>query len=171
MFFLGRHEPRKGLGVLLDAWAGLDRDAVLWVASDGPETEALRARRTPNVEWLGRVSDAERASRLKGATVFCAPALGQESFGIVLLEAMAAGTPVLASDIPGYANVARPDREAVLVNPGDPEALRAGLRRLLDADGLRADLAEAGEVRAAEFSLHRLAERFVPVYETAIAVA
>ncbi len=171
VLFLGRHEPRKGLGVLLDAWAGLDRDAVLWVASDGPDTQALRERRTPNVVWLGRITDDEKAARLKAATIFCAPSLGQESFGIVLLEAMAAGTAVLASDIPGYANVARPDREALLVPPGDPEALRAGLRRLLDADGLRGELIEAGDQRVPDFSLARLAERYVPVYETAIAVA
>ncbi len=126
VLFLGRHEPRKGLSVLLDAWAGLDRDAVLWVASDGPETQALRERRTPNVVWLGRITDDEKAAHLKAATIFCAPALGQESFGIVLLEAMAASTAVLASDIPGYRNVARPDREALLVPPGDPEAFRAG---------------------------------------------
>jgi len=170
VLFLGRHEPRKGLGVLLDAWTGLDRDAVLWVASDGPETESLRARRTPRVEWLGRITDAERAARLKGATVFCAPALGQESFGIVLLEAMAAGTAVLASDIPGYGNVARPGEEALMVPPGDAEQLRRGLRRLLDADDLRARLVAAGDQRVAEFSLARLAERFLPVYETAIAV-
>jgi phosphatidyl-myo-inositol alpha-mannosyltransferase len=171
VLFIGRHEPRKGLAVLLDAWAGLDRDAVLWVTSDGPETRALRDRRTPNVEWLGRITDHEKAARLKAATVFCAPALGQESFGIVLLEAMAAGTAVLASDIPGYANVARRDKEALLVPPGDPEALRAGLRRILDADALRSDLVGAGEQRAMEFSLVRVAERYLPVYETAIAVA
>lgn len=171
VLFLGRHEPRKGLGVLLDAWAGLDRDAVLWVASDGPETQTLRERRTPNVVWLGRITDDEKASRLKAATIFCAPALGQESFGIVLLEAMAAGTAVLASDIPGYRNVARPDEEALLVPPGDAEALRAGLRRLLDADGLRSALVDAGELRVPEFSLARLAERYLPVYETAIAVS
>ena len=170
VLFLGRHEPRKGLGVLLDAWVGLDRDAVLWVASDGPETETLRARNTPNVEWLGRITDEERAARLKGAAVFCAPALGQESFGIVLLEAMAAGTAVLASDIPGYRNVAHPDRDALMVPPGDPEALRVALRRLLDADELRARLVAAGEQRVAEFSLDHLAERFVTVYETAIAL-
>jgi phosphatidylinositol alpha-mannosyltransferase len=171
VLFLGRHEPRKGLAVLLDAWVGLDRDAVLWVASDGPETEALRNRRTPNVEWLGRVTDDEKAARLKAATVFCAPALGQESFGIVLLEAMAAGTALLASDIPGYRNVARPGQEALLVAPGDPDALRAGLRRLLDADDLRQSLVDAGDQRVSEFSLARLAERYVPVYETAVAVA
>ncbi len=171
VLFLGRHEPRKGLAVLLDAWAGLDRDAVLWVASDGPETQALRERRTPNVVWLGRITDDEKAARLKAAPIFCAPALGQESFGIVLLEAMAAGTAVLASDIPGYRNVARPDEEALLVPPGDPEALRAGLRRLLDADGLRRELIDAGDLRVPEFSLARLAERYLPVYETAIAVS
>lgn len=171
VLFLGRHEPRKGLGVLLDAWAGLDRDAVLWVASDGPETDALRARRTPNVVWLGRISEDEKASRLSAATIFCAPALGQESFGIVLLEAMAARTAVLASDIPGYRNVARPGREALMVPPGDAEALRSGLRRLLDADDLRRGLVDAGTERVAEFSMARLAERYVPVYETAIAVA
>jgi phosphatidyl-myo-inositol alpha-mannosyltransferase len=170
VLFLGRHEPRKGLDVLLDAWVGLDRDAVLWVGSDGPDTDALMARRTPNVEWLGRITDDERAARLRGATVFCAPALGQESFGIVLLEAMAAGTAVVASDIPGYRNVARPDREALVFPPGDADALRLALRRMLDADALRADLVEAGETRSAEFSMTRLAERFLPVYETAIAV-
>ena len=171
VLFLGRHEPRKGLGVLLDAWAGLDRDAVLWVASDGPETQMLRERRTPNVTWLGRITDDEKAARLKAATIFCAPALGQESFGIVLLEAMAARTAVLASDIPGYREVARPDQEALLVPPGDPEALRAGLRRLLDADDLRRELVGGGELRVPEFSLARLAERYIPVYETAIAVS
>jgi phosphatidylinositol alpha-mannosyltransferase len=170
VLFVGRHEPRKGLGVLLDAWMGLDRDAVLWVAGEGPETEELQARRTPNVEWMGRVTDHEIARRLKGATVFCAPSLRQESFGVVLLEAMAAGTAIVACDIPGYRNVARPDVEAIMAPPGDPEALRLALRRALDADARRSELVEAGERRVAEFSMNRLAERYVPVYETAIAV-
>ncbi len=169
VLFVGRHEPRKGLGVLLDAWTGLDRDATLWVASDGPETEALRARRTPNVEWLGRISESEKLARLKGATVFCAPALGQESFGIVLLEGMAAGTAVLASDIPGYRNVARDDLNALMVTADDPHALRLGLRRLLDADDLRARLEEAASVHVLDFSLARLAQRYLGVYEQAIA--
>jgi phosphatidyl-myo-inositol alpha-mannosyltransferase len=167
VLFLGRHEPRKGLGVLLDAWTGLDRDAVLWVASDGPETESLKARHTPHVEWLGRLTETEKLARLKGATVFCAPATGQESFGIVLLEGMAAGTCVIASDIPGYRNVARHDENAWMVPPEDADALRAGLRRLLDADDLRARLEEAGAARVAEFSLARLASRYLDVYEQA----
>jgi phosphatidyl-myo-inositol alpha-mannosyltransferase len=168
VMFCGRHEPRKGLGVLLDAWVGLDRDAELWVASDGPETEALMARRTPRVEWLGRITEADKRARLAGATIFCTPATGQESFGIVLLEAMAAGACVLASDIPGYRNVGRHDVNAWMVPPDDAEALGAGLRRLLDADDLRDRLVEAGSARVLDFSLHRLAERYVEVYEQAI---
>jgi phosphatidylinositol alpha-mannosyltransferase len=169
VFFCGRHEPRKGLEVLLEAWERLDGDAELWVASDGPETERLRARGSARVRWLGRITEAEKASRLRSATVFCAPSLGQESFGIVLLEAMAAGTPVVASDIPGYRQVARADHEeALLVPPGDVEALAGALRRLLDDPALRERISLRGEQRAAEFSLHRLAERYLGVYASAV---
>lgn len=168
VLFVGRHEPRKGLGVLLDAWSGIDRDATLWVASDGPETAALTGRNVPDVEWLGRISEPEKLARLKGATVFCAPALGQESFGIVLLEAMAAGTSVLASDIPGYRNVARNDVNALMVAPGNPEALRIGLQRLLDGEELRARLERAASTHVTEFSLPHLAERYLEAYEQAI---
>ena len=120
ILFVGRHEPRKGLEVLLEAFSALDPDAVLWVAGEGPETAALAAATPGNVEWLGRISDEELAARLRTAAVFCAPSLHGESFGVVLLEAMAAGTPVVASDIAGYRDVARHDGEAVLVPGGDP---------------------------------------------------
>jgi phosphatidyl-myo-inositol alpha-mannosyltransferase len=169
ILFLGRHEPRKGLDVLLDAFADLEREAVLWVTSDGPETKQLLARDIPNVEWIGVISDEEKARRLRGATVFCAPSVGGESFGIVLLEAMAASTAVLASDIDGYRNVARADRDALLVPPNDADALRDALRRVLDDESRRAELVASGEQRAAEFSMRRLAERFLGVYESAIA--
>ncbi len=127
--FVGRHEPRKGLEVLLDAFAGLDRDADLWVIGDGPETESLRARGVRRVEWLGRVTEEEKQARLRGATIACFPAIDGESFGVVLLEAMAAGTALVASDIDGYRTVSRADREALLVPPGDVDALRHSLRR------------------------------------------
>jgi phosphatidylinositol alpha-mannosyltransferase len=171
ILFVGRHEPRKGLSVLLDAFDGLERDAALWVAGDGPETEALRARGIRDVEWLGRISDAEKARRLRGATIYCAPSLRGESFGMVLLEAMAAAVPAIASDIPGYCSVARPDREAVIVPPGDATAWRTALRRLLDDSSQRARLIAAGEQRAHELSMTRLAERFVPIYDTALAAS
>lgn len=169
VFFVGRHEPRKGLAVLLEAWRGIDRDARLWVGGVGPETDALRGMAVPRVSWLGRIDDDELASRMQGATVFCAPAISHESFGIVLIEAMAASTPVVATDIPGYRNVARSDREGLLVPPDDPPALRAALQRALDEPALRAKLVTAGDVRAREFSLRRLAEEYLSLYDVAIA--
>jgi phosphatidyl-myo-inositol alpha-mannosyltransferase len=168
ILFVGRHEPRKGLGVLLDAFADLDRDAVLWVAGEGPATDALRRRGVPGVEWIGLISEEEKARRLRAATVFCAPALGGESFGIVLLEAMAASTAVVASDIDGFRNVSRADRDALLVEPGDAGALRDTLRRALDDPTRRAELIASGEQRATEFSLRHVAERFITLYESAI---
>lgn len=167
VLFVGRHEPRKGLRVLIDAWQGIDRDATLWVAGHGPETDELRARNVAGVEWLGKIPDPELASRMRAASAFCAPAIGGESFGVVLLEAMAASTAVVATDIPGYRNVARQDREALLVPPEDPGALRAALQRLLDDPALVGDLVAAGEIRADEFSMTAGAARYLPVYEEA----
>ncbi len=169
ILFVGRHEPRKGLDVLLEAFRQLDRDAVLWVAGEGPNTSALTATAPPGVEWLGRISDQELAQRLRAATVFCAPSLHGESFGVILLEAMAAGTPVVASDISGYRDVARQDKEAVLVPGGDAVALAAGLRRVLDDATLAGRLVEAGTARAASFSMERLAARYADLYESLLA--
>lgn len=170
VLFVGRHEPRKGLEVLLEAFAGLDPSsrAVLWVAGDGPATEQLGAGAPPGVEWLGRISDDELARRLRAASAFCAPSIHGESFGVVLLEAMAAGTPIVASDIAGYRDVARHGREAVLVGAGDAPALRDALHRVLDDSELGAELVEAGAARAATFSMERLAERYVSLYEAVL---
>jgi phosphatidylinositol alpha-mannosyltransferase len=167
VFFLGRHEERKGLEVLIAAVDSLP-DVRLWVAGQGPQTDELKARTQGNgrIEWLGRVDDEEAASRLRGADVFCAPSLHGESFGVVLLEAMAAQTPIVASDLPGYRNVATPDVDALLVPPGDPAALADGLKRVLGDAALARELVGAGEARAAEFSMDRLAERYIALYES-----
>lgn len=171
-FFIGRHEQRKGLAVLLDAWKGIDRDAVLWVGGTGPQTDELRAgTATTDIEWLGAITDAERDARLTGATVLCAPSLHGESFGVVLLEGMAAGTTVVASAIEGYANVARADRDALLVPAGDVTALRGALRRVFDDPALRKRLVSEGHARAEEFSMARLAERYLELYERALVPA
>jgi phosphatidylinositol alpha-mannosyltransferase len=166
--FVGRHEQRKGLAVLLDAFAGLERDADLWVIGDGPEGSMLRARGVPRVRWLGQVTEDEKQARLRGATIACFPAVEGESFGVVLLEAMAARTALVASDIDGYRTVSRPDREAVLVPPGDVSRLRGALRALLDDPARRAALVAEGARRADEFSMVHLAERFLPLYQRAI---
>ena len=165
--FVGRHEPRKGLGVLLDAFAGLERDADLWVIGEGPQTAELEARRVPGVHWLGRVSEHEKARRLRGATIACFPSIEGESFGVVLLEAMAAGTALVASDLTGYRHVARGDREAVLVAPGDAGSLRSGLRALLDDPARRARLVAEGRARAREFSMEHLTSALVERYRAA----
>ena len=172
VLFVGRHEPRKGLGVLLDAFVGLggDRDLPappeLWVAGQGPQTDELRARRVPGVQWLGRISEPEKRRRLRAATVACFPSTEGESFGVVLLEAMAAGTAIVASDLSGYREVARVDREALLVEPGDPTALRAVLARVLAQPDLRSGLVASGRERAAEFSMAHLAAEFADRYES-----
>jgi phosphatidylinositol alpha-mannosyltransferase len=139
----------------------------VWVAGTGPQTEELQRRFAGDdrIEWLGRISDEEKFARMRGADVFCAPSLGGESFGVVLLEAMAAGTVVVASDLPGYRNAARPGHDALLTPPGDVEALARGLRRVLGEPGLVEDLVGAGEERAADFSMVRLAERYLELFE------
>jgi phosphatidylinositol alpha-mannosyltransferase len=171
IFFVGRHEPRKGLEVLLEAMAALPADVRLWVASDGPDTDRLRARFAgdPRIEWLGRLSEEDKIAHLRGASVFCAPSLRGESFGVVLIEAMAARTPIVASDLPGYRNVARPGQDAVMVPPGDVEALAGALQRVLADPGLAGALRSSGSKRADEFSMERLAAEYVTIYERMLA--
>jgi phosphatidylinositol alpha-mannosyltransferase len=166
IFFIGRHEPRKGLAQLLEAAALIDEDVAVWVASEGPQTAELQKRYAADtrIEWLGRISDQEKAARMRGADVFCAPSLGGESFGVVLLEAMAAGTVVVASDLPGYRNAARPGQEALLTPPGDVRALAAALRRVLHEPQLVDDLVGRGEARAQVCSMDRLADRYLELF-------
>lgn len=170
VFFIGRHEDRKGLAVLLEAVSRMASPPTVWVASDGPQTAELKSRYGQNgpIKWLGRISDAERASRMKGAGVCCFPSLRGESFGLVLLESMAAGTPVVASDIDGYRRVV--GEAGVLVPPADPAALAAALATLLADAGERARLARAGSERAAELSMDRLAGLYLDLYDRAAAV-
>ena len=170
IFFCGRHEERKGLDVLLAAMAEVGqingKDVRLWIASNGPDTERLRAQSVGDarVEWLGRLSDEEKIARLKGADVFCAPSLHGESFGVVLIEAMAAGTCIVASALDGYRNVATDDVDSVLVPPGDAHALAAALERALSDDVLAKRLIAAGETRADDFSMTTLAQRYAEIY-------
>jgi phosphatidylinositol alpha-mannosyltransferase len=168
IFFIGRHEDRKGLDVLLEAMASLPADVRLWVAGDGPNTDELRRRHAGDarIEWLGRIDDAEKHRRTRGAQAFCAPALRGESFGIVLLEGMAAGTPVVASDIDGYRNVATDGTDAILVPPGDAVALAKALSLALEGGPAIDAMVEAGRRRADELSMDRLADRYRELYAT-----
>lgn len=173
IFFCGRHEERKGLAVLLDAFAKLPGNVRLWIASDGPDTPVLRARTAGDqrISWLGRIDDTEKFGRLRGATVFCAPSLHGESFGVVLIEAMAAGTPVVASSLDGYRNVATDGVDSLLVEPGDADALAGALTSALGDATLGERLRAAGSKRAQDFSMHHLADEYVSIYRELIARA
>ena len=171
LLFVGRFEPRKGLLDLLKAYRILRRTGCrcrLLVAGGGPqEREARRyvmTRRMGGVEFLGRVSDEERDALFRTADVFVSPATGRESFGIVLLEAMAAGTPIVCSDIHGYKGVVRRGREALLVPPRKPKAIAAAVARLLSDDGLREEMGRSGRERAEEFTWERVTAKVDEYY-------
>jgi len=170
IFFIGRHEERKGLSILLEALSKLPPDVHLWIASDGPQTAELKTRFASDsrIEWLGRISDAEKISRMSRASVFCAPSLHGESFGVVLLEAMAAGTPVVASNLDGYRNVATDDETALLVETGNVASLASALARVLVDPRLAARLTANGREHAQRFSMDALADRYIEMYERAL---
>jgi len=172
VLFLGRHEPRKGLATLLDAFTAVPDPVVLWVAGDGPETLELRRRHPPGtrIRWLGVLSDDEVARRLAGADVLCAPSLRGESFGMVLLEGMAAGCAVVASDIPGYRAAA--GGHASLVAPGDPAALGRMLSEAVAGVTGSSGTSSPPVLRAAfdhaeGWSMERLATRYLDLYRRA----
>ncbi len=177
ILFLGRHEPRKGLAVLLAAHERLPVPRpILWIAGDGPEMATLQEHypAAPERWWLGVVSDAEKERRLAAADVLVAPSLGAESFGIVLLEAMAHGTAVVASDIDGYREAA--GGAARLVPPGDAVALADALAGVLggvtgEVPEATATLVSRGRERADACSMTRLAERYEDAYRAALDAA
>jgi phosphatidylinositol alpha-mannosyltransferase len=171
VLFVGRHEPRKGLLDLLKAHRILRRtgyeDRLLVVGSGPQEREARRyvaTRGLKAVEFLGRVTDAEKAQLFRTADIFASPATGGESFGIVLLEAMAAGAPIVASDIHGYKGVVRRGREGLLVPPREPKELALAIARLLDDPELRAEMGAAGRLRAEQFSWPRVTAKVEDYY-------
>jgi phosphatidylinositol alpha-mannosyltransferase len=166
ILFLGRHEVRKGLDVLLEAMAALPADVRLWVGGDGPETVRLRRRYGGDrrVEWLGRLSEDDKIARLRSASVVCIPSLHAESFGVALLEAMAAQTPVVASDLPGYRHLGG-GGGALLIPPGEPRSLAAALSKVLRDSALADNLGELGRWRARDFDIGELARQYIEIYQ------
>jgi phosphatidylinositol alpha-mannosyltransferase len=110
------------------------------------------------------VSDDEKFARLRSADVFCAPSLHGESFGVVLIEAMAAGTAVVASALDGYRNVATDGVDSLLVEPGDAHALAGALRAVIEDSTLSERLRERGDVRADHFAMTALVDRYIEIY-------
>lgn len=176
LLFVGRLERRKGLEPLVRAFTRLKTDRPelrLLVVGDGPERDRcqalLPARLRADVQFLGRVGHDDLPRFYASCDLAVAPSLGGESFGIVLLEAMAAGRPLVASDIPGYRTVATDGRQGRLVPPGDPVALAAAIGALLDNPALRRAMAEDGRRTVAGYDWSRVAARVADAYVEASA--
>ena len=169
--FVGRHEPRKGLQVLLRAWPEIRRRSGARLRVVGADPLAVRllfARlRVPDegVDVLGFLSQDELTAELLRAKALVAPSLGGESFGMVLTRAFACATPVVASDISGYRGVMEP-RAGRLVPPGDPRALADAVVNLLEDEPAREELGRAARVLAQErYSWEGIAQRLSEIYQ------
>jgi phosphatidylinositol alpha-mannosyltransferase len=172
ILFIGQAVERKGLPVLLRAFEALREHvpATLTLVGAGPEEVAPLLLDDRGVRALGKVSEEQKAAELARAEVLCAPSLGGESFGMVLTEAFAAGTPVVASDIAGYRDVVRAGRDGLLAPRGDARALAEALRVLALDPARRARMAVAARERAERFAWPHVAAEVLEVYEQALAV-
>ena len=174
--FIGRYdEPRKGMPVLLDALARLapDRPGLRLVVAGRGDARDLLDELPPvlagRVDLLGQVSEADKARMLRSVDVYCAPNLGGESFGIILLEAMAAGAPILASDLEPFRRVLDDGRAGTLFRTGDPVWLARALAGLLDDPARRDRLVAVGAEVVAAYDWPVVARYVLDVYETVVA--
>jgi phosphatidylinositol alpha-mannosyltransferase len=180
ILFVGRLEPRKGMSCLLEAYARLlemlPGVRLVVVGPHSPrdlqplqrQLSIVQGAPGAEVRWMGYVSETELARCYRSCTVFCAPATGCESFGMVLLEAMASGVPIVASDIEGYRGVLTHGVEGLLVPPNDPEALAQALLRLLRDPAERRALGERGRATAAHYAWDRVAAEVLAAYHDAL---
>ncbi len=175
--FVGRFEPRKGLPVLLEAWPQvLARipEARLVVIGEGAGADpfaGLGERELASITRCGRLPEEDMPAYYRGASVLVSPATGSESFGIILVEAMATGTPVVASDIPGYGDVLGDSGAGTLFPPGDSSALAGAVSHLLSSPETLKRMGEAALARAEAFSWDRVAREVEEVYRSALGAA
>ena len=174
--FIGRYdEPRKGMDVLVEALAGMvdARPGLRVLVAGSGEADKLLDGAAPQVaerlQLLGRVSDADKARLLRSVDVYCAPNTGGESFGIILTEAMSAGCPVVASDLPAFSAVLEGGAAGEMFPVGDAGRLAEVLGRVLDEPERRARLAAAGSRAVAAYDWPVVAGRVMKVYETVVA--
>src|SRR5579875_3768159 len=170
--FVGQSVERKGLPRLLRSFEALREHIPTELAVIGPTLDELAPLMLDmrGVRVLGKVDDAVKRAELQWADVLCAPSLRGESFGMVLTEAFAAGTPVVASDIAGYRDVVRDGVDGILVPPADPQGLAETLRDLWEEPERRAEMARAAVSGVQRFAWAHVAEEVLGAYEDAIAV-
>jgi phosphatidylinositol alpha-mannosyltransferase len=172
ILFVGRPEKRKGVGFLLRAYPLVKSefpDARFIIVGagdweDSPYRAYIERHNMRDIVVVGRVSEADLPRYYRSADVLCSPATQGESFGIVLLEGMASGLPIVASDIEGYRQVVSDEQQGILVPPRDERALAAALCNLLQDAELRAVMGERGLQTAAEYSWQRVAEQVLDFY-------
>jgi phosphatidyl-myo-inositol alpha-mannosyltransferase len=174
ILFVGRPEERKGLPILLTAFGALVEHVPCRLTVIGAEREdVLRYLADPEllgrIDVHGRVSGEDLWSELHRADLLCAPSLSGESFGMVLTEAFAAGTPVIASNIAGYSDVVTDGVDGLLVPPGDPQRLAEELLRVHHEPGRLRVMGEAARRSAQRYAWPHVADRVTAVYEQAIA--
>jgi phosphatidyl-myo-inositol alpha-mannosyltransferase len=172
LLFVGRPEERKGLPVLVQAFEGLTEHVPARLTVIGADREDVQRYLTgpdaeSRIEALGRVDGEELWRHLHEADVLCAPSLAGESFGMVLTEAFAAGTPVIASAIAGYSDVVTDGADGVLVPPADPQRLAEELQRIYLEPARRESMGRAARETAAQYAWPRVAEQVEEVYEGA----
>lgn len=177
ILFVGRLDRRKGFQNLLEAYISLKPDYPdlrLQVVGPfappeyQPYQKIAEVQGVTGIEFVGYVSPERLPAFYHQADIFCAPSLGCESFGIVLLEAMAAGLPVVASDIAGYRTVLADGQEGFLTPPGQPEELAGALRRLLDQPQQRWEMGQRGRLKASQYHWDQIVDQILELYRETI---
>jgi phosphatidylinositol alpha-mannosyltransferase len=177
ILFVGRLDKRKGFQNLFEAYLRLKPDYPrlrLQVVGPfaprecAPYQKIAEARHVTGIEFVGYVSSERLPTFYHQADIFCAPSLGYESFGIVLLEAMAAGLPIVASSIAGYRTILSDGQEGRLTPPGQTECLADALRQLLNQPQQRREMGQRGRLKASQYSWDQIVDQILEIYRETI---
>ena len=171
ILFLGRMEKRKGFKYLLNAYLNIKKQfpdtRLIVVGGNEPPKELesmLGAEANLDIEWVGQISDTDVPKYYQTADIFCAPNTGNESFGIVLLEAMASGKPIVASKIEGFLEVMKNGGEGIFCEPENEEELEGALKKLIQDAKLREDMGSNGRVTAKKYSWDIISDEIESIY-------